>query len=424
MYHKLFVLASFALAIVNAHPGSHVARATTSTFKFSETFPEAGSIPTAKPEWLELIKGANTTDAPVYTNTDGLGPQQEKEGEDPYCDWTFTGCFGKDDLYECPKGQWALTYDDGPSEYSPKLYDYLDKVKVKATFFMVGGQVVQFPEHALRAYKSGHEIAMHTWSHSYMTTLTNEQIVAELKWNELAIKEVTGVSPKYFRPPYGDIDDRVRNVAAALGFIPIIWNHDTNDWAAASSPKTFKESWIDGNATQWAHNAKKAKVGGVSLEHDLYEKTVKAAIRILPILQKSYELTPVGACNKVEMYKGNSTETATTSASAVPSSVPSSVPSAAATADAAGTTTIHLDASATPVAEAPAAEAPAAETPTVAPVDATTVDSTANAATAENAGAAEGVPVAANVAVNSGASVISSSTFGLGVAAVAAFALL
>ncbi|KAI9251567.1 hypothetical protein BY458DRAFT_559483 [Sporodiniella umbellata] len=397
MYHQLFVLASLALAVANAHPGAHPSSATTkttSTFKFTSKFPEADIIPTAKPEWLELIKGINTTDAPVYKNEDGLGPQPVKAGEDPYCDWTFTGCLGKDDLYQCPKGQWALTYDDGPSEFSPQLYDYLDKVNVKATFFMVGGQVVKFPDYAMRAYKSGHELAMHTWSHNYMTTLTNEQIVAELKWNELAIKEATGVSPRYFRPPYGDIDDRVRNVAAALGFVPIIWNHDTNDWAAASSPKTFKESWIDGNVTQWAHNAKKAEVGGVSLEHDLYEKTVKAAIRVLPILQKAYTLTPVGACNQVALYKENST-TPTVSA------LPSAVPSAVVTANEPGATTIFLNESAAPTSSV----APAVGQPSVSPQ-------------------ADALPVAANVAVNSGASSVASSVSALGLGAAAAVAAL
>ncbi|KAG1141895.1 hypothetical protein G6F37_007830 [Rhizopus arrhizus] len=391
MYQQLFLLASIALAAVNAHPGSHSSSTTTatktSTFKFTETFPEAGAIPTAKPEWLELIKNINITQAPVYTNTNGLGPQPEVQGEDPYCDWTFTGCFGKDDLYQCPKGQWALTYDDGPSEYSPKLYDYLDQVKVKATFFMVGGQVVKFPDYALRAYKSGHELAMHTWSHNYMTTLTNEQIVAELKWNELAIKEVTGVSPKYFRPPYGDIDNRVRDVAAALGFIPVIWNFDTNDWAAASSPETFKESWIDGNVTQWAQAAKTAEVGGVSLEHDLYEKTVDAAIRILPTLKGAYELTPVGTCNNVAVYKENSTAT-----NATTSPASSAIPSSSAAADAPGTTTINLDSAA------------------------------ANGAST----AANGASIAANVATSSGVSLVASTPLGLGAAAVAAaaFALL
>jgi peptidoglycan/xylan/chitin deacetylase (PgdA/CDA1 family) len=65
---------------------------------------------------------------------------------------------------------------------------------------MIGGQVVAFPDLVTRAYKSGHELAMHTWSHSYLTTETNEQIVAELMWTATAIKEVTGVTPRFYRP--------------------------------------------------------------------------------------------------------------------------------------------------------------------------------------------------------------------------------
>lgn len=247
---------------------------------------------------------------------------------------------------------------------------------------MVGGQVVQFPDYALRAYKSGHELAMHTWSHNYMTTLTNEQIVGELKWNELVIKEVTGVAPRYFRPPYGDIDDRVRDIAAALGFAPIIWNHDTNDWAYASNPKVFKESWIDGNVTKWANAAKSATVGGISLEHDLYTQTVDAAIRILPILQKEYELVPAGKCNNVAVYKGNAT---------VPTAASSSVPPVASSTTAAATTTTP------PVVVA-------ATTATPSPTATTT-------------------PIAANV-VGSGASFTGASAVGLGVAVVAAMALI
>lgn len=77
MYQQLFVLASVALAIVNAHPGAHTSgtktTTTPSTFKFTETFPEPGSVPTPKPEWLELIKAANVTKAPVYKVGNGEG---------------------------------------------------------------------------------------------------------------------------------------------------------------------------------------------------------------------------------------------------------------------------------------------------------------------------------------------------------------
>jgi hypothetical protein len=78
MYQKLFILATIALTAVNAHPGSHAivnaaAAAPASTFKFSGTFPAPDTIPTAKPEWLELIKNVNVTKAPVYKPAPGLG---------------------------------------------------------------------------------------------------------------------------------------------------------------------------------------------------------------------------------------------------------------------------------------------------------------------------------------------------------------
>ncbi|KAI8065218.1 hypothetical protein BC940DRAFT_241627 [Gongronella butleri] len=271
-------------------------------FTFKEVYPDPGSSPQPKPEWLELIKGANITKAPVYKVAAGQSPKPQGSG-DPYCDWTFTGCFGKEDLYQCPKGQWSVTYDDGPSEDSARLYDELDKTNTKVTFFMVGGQVVKYPDLTLRAFKAGHELAMHTWSHSYMTTLTNEQIVAELKWNEQAIKEVTGFSPRLFRPPYGDIDNRVRDVAKALGFTPVIWTHDTQDWHVSRVDKTFKPEWVDNNVTQWAKEAPTMSNGGMSLEHDLYNVTVDAAIRVLPTFLKTWKVTTVGTCNAVASYK-------------------------------------------------------------------------------------------------------------------------
>lgn len=175
-----------------------------------------------------------------------------------------------DSIGECPKGMWGLTFDDGPSDVSPKLYDFLKSTNQKATLFMIGGNVLKHPDIAKRAFDEGHELAIHTWTHSYMTTLTNEQIVAELKWTEQAIKEVTGVSPRLFRPvnmlnpnmqsfvtnncPFSLmvisitvleilvplLVSHVGSVAilffssvssnAYIISIAVIWNHDTNDW--------------------------------------------------------------------------------------------------------------------------------------------------------------------------------------------------
>lgn len=53
--------------------------------------------------------------------------------------------------------------------------------------------------------------------------LTTEQVVAELGWTRKAIKAVLGVTPTLMRPPYGDIDDRVRAISLAMGMVPVIW---------------------------------------------------------------------------------------------------------------------------------------------------------------------------------------------------------
>lgn len=94
---------------------------------------------------------------------------------------------------------WGLTYDDGPTQFSAQLYDFLDLTEQKATLFYIGSNVVTNWQSARRACGAGHQIAVHTWSHNPSTTLTNEQFVAEVKYTELAIKELCGVTPTYFR---------------------------------------------------------------------------------------------------------------------------------------------------------------------------------------------------------------------------------
>lgn len=102
--------------------------------------------------------------------------------------------------------QWGLTYDDGPSFYTSDLLHYLDEKQLKSTFFVVGSRVISFPQTLQTQYMSQHQIAVHTWSHPSLTTLTNEEIIAELGWSKKVIKDVLGVTPNMMRPPFGDIE--------------------------------------------------------------------------------------------------------------------------------------------------------------------------------------------------------------------------
>jgi peptidoglycan/xylan/chitin deacetylase (PgdA/CDA1 family) len=123
------------------------------------------------------------------------------------CWWTCGGCTRPDDVTTCPdKLTWGLTFDDGPAPYTPDLLNYLDSQNLQATFFVVGSRVISYPATLQAEYMAGHQIAVHTWSHPSLTTLTNEQIIAELGWSRQAIKDVLGVTPNMMRPPFGDIE--------------------------------------------------------------------------------------------------------------------------------------------------------------------------------------------------------------------------
>ncbi|KAJ3302520.1 chitin deacetylase [Kappamyces sp. JEL0829] len=165
------------------------------------------------------------------------------------CSWACHQCLRPSDIQSCPSHQdWGFTFDDA-------LLDWLKVKEVKATFCLVGSQVIKYPDLVKRQYEEGHHIVIHTWSHYALTSLSTEVVIAELEWTARAIQTIIGVRPKYFRPPYGDVDDRVRSIAAAMGLVPIIWNYDTSDWALASAlspvakPRTSSSSSAEPSET-------------------------------------------------------------------------------------------------------------------------------------------------------------------------------
>jgi hypothetical protein len=128
------------------------------------------------------------------------------DGASGRCSWTCGGnCVRPNDVVTCPgQGQWGLTFDDGPAPWTNALLDYLASKDIRATFFVVGSRIKEYPQILLRIFQEGHQIAVHTWSHRALTTQSTEQIVAELEYTALAIEQVTGTRPVYMRPPFGD----------------------------------------------------------------------------------------------------------------------------------------------------------------------------------------------------------------------------
>lgn len=136
----------------------------------------------------------------------------------------------------CSKGMIALTFDDGPSPtVTPHLVRTLLELKVPATFFMVGSRVQASPVTARLVMKSGFQIGNHTWSHPELTTLSDTAVVQQLKSTAKAFRDHYVTASRLMRPPYGDINDRVRRDVKKLGLHPVLWTNDSRDWAGGTS---------------------------------------------------------------------------------------------------------------------------------------------------------------------------------------------
>ena len=138
--------------------------------------------------------------------------------------------------------------------------------------FYIGSNVMDWPLQALRGIDDGHEICVHTWSHQYMTSFSNDVAFAELYYTRQAIKDILGVTPKCWRPPFGDVDNRIRVIAQALNLTTITWNQDSEDWRAGIGGVTQAD--IDENYQGFiaqAGNGTWSSHGTVILNHELSE---------------------------------------------------------------------------------------------------------------------------------------------------------
>lgn len=129
----------------------------------------------------------------------------------------------------------ALTFDDGPSEGTPELLEYLDTEGVKATFFQCGVNVRRLPHIAGDVAAAGHQIGNHTYSHPHLPFKPREFIEREFTETQQIIQEETGVTPMILRAPYGYRWIGMREVQERLVLLDVMWTVIGHDWNWESS---------------------------------------------------------------------------------------------------------------------------------------------------------------------------------------------
>lgn len=164
----------------------------------------------------------------------------------------------------------ALTFDDGPSQFTPKLLDAMKERNIKVTFYVVGERLEEFSDTLIREYKEGHEIGNHTYDHLNMAKNDSATDQASLdKTRELA-ESIIGASldGQTVRPPYGSVG------SASINAPLILWSVDTLDWKSRDA-EAVKEQIL-----------RQACDGSIILMHDLYESSVDGCIAAVDELSK------------------------------------------------------------------------------------------------------------------------------------------
>jgi peptidoglycan/xylan/chitin deacetylase (PgdA/CDA1 family) len=176
----------------------------------------------------------------------------------------------------------ALTFDDGPSQYTWDIVSTLQSYKARATFFIIGNQVATH-EAAIDYILANHnEIASHSFGHKNLTKLSDVEVVNQIRPVDTALLEQHDYIPVMYRVPYGSRDERVLEILKQEGKPVIGWSVDPYDWKVKD-----KEIIVN-------HVLNSVKDGDIVLMHDIYEPTAQAVAELIPALQeRGYQIVTI-----------------------------------------------------------------------------------------------------------------------------------
>lgn len=173
----------------------------------------------------------------------------------------------------------ALTYDDGPSIYTPRILKTLKENNSVATFFVVGNRVPMYSDTVKKAYDMGCEIGNHTYEHKSLPNLSETEVKRQISKTNKEVKKAIGEKPVIMRPTGGATNT---NIKKWVGMPSIIWSIDTLDWKTRNAGST-KKAVLD-----------HVKDGDIVLMHDLYSATASASETIIPeLVKRGYQLVTV-----------------------------------------------------------------------------------------------------------------------------------
>ncbi len=191
------------------------------------------------------------------------------------------GPLGIEDRTASGRG-YALTFDDGPhAQGTPAVLEILAAAGVRATFFLVGEQILRNPGLAGEIAAAGHGVGLHCHRHRNLLRLTPWQVREDILRARAIIEEATGCSPTLYRSPYGIVNAAAIGLARRCGWRTLLWSHWGRDWetrATAESIAALVTAGVGEGAVLLLHDADDYSAPGS------WRRTVAALPRVLETL--------------------------------------------------------------------------------------------------------------------------------------------
>ena len=186
----------------------------------------------------------------------------------------------------------ALTFDDGPSEFTLEVLALLKKYNAKATFFCIGKNIEKHPKIIKQIIEEGHLVGNHSYSHSKFFDFYNaKQIREEIQKTDALLEKYTSKKINFFRPPYGVTTPSIRRALNVTGHITIGWNIRSLDGGTKNQDLIFNRL------------IKHISPGGIVLLHDTGKHSVLVLEQFLQFLeQNSYEVISIEELLNLKAY--------------------------------------------------------------------------------------------------------------------------
>jgi peptidoglycan-N-acetylglucosamine deacetylase len=188
----------------------------------------------------------------------------------------------------------ALTFDDGPHPRgTPEILNILAKHQARATFFVVGEQVVQRPQLLVRMLDEGHAVGLHGFHHRLHLRRTPSEMEDDYTRGIAAIQDAVGANPTRHRPPYGIYSPWSLRIARERGLTPLLWSAWGKDWRRFTTPDRIAANATVRSRTPPIPPLEPLRDGDVVLLHDAdfysagrsHERTAAALPKVLSTLK-------------------------------------------------------------------------------------------------------------------------------------------